>query len=280
MTITLTDVLALAGATVLIAALVVVRSLVRELSRGQVRRQWHFLGAQVLSVIGGYIAYTVVREPARGEGADLVATAIFFFAACLVLAVTVMSRQTVRHVQRIAVLERENITDTLMGIHNRRYAESRLKEEVARARRHNLPLSALLLDADNFKRINDACGHHVGDLALSAWGRLILNTVRTPDIVARYGGEELLVIAPDTALSSAAVLAERLRRMVEDTVLVPSGEDTHGQPVRITTSIGVAALGPEMEGITALVGKADKALFQAKRAGRNQVVVAGDPGAR
>ena len=270
---TFTHFLAIAGACILIAALIPIRKLVMELHQGKVRRQWYFLGAQVLSVIAGYLAYTTIHGGTRSDVSDLIVSVIFFFVACLVLTVNIMSVQTAQDVRRIAVLEQENVTDPLMGIYNRRYLESRLRQEAARVRRHDLPLSVLLLDIDHFKRVNDTRGHQVGDSVLRALGKLIAESVRIQDVVTRYGGEEVLILAPDTPVSSAATLAERLRRAVEDAVLVPPDEGAKGRVLRITVSIGVATLGPGTSDTAAFLKRADDALYRAKHNGRNQVVV-------
>jgi len=160
-----------------------------------------------------------------------------------------------------------------MGIHNRRYFDRRLDEEVSRASRYGLPLSILLLDIDHFKKVNDVFGHQVGDAVLSNLGQLIMEIVRKPDIVARYGGEEIVVITANTSSSNAMILAERLRKKVETSVMAPSDEKKEQPAVRVTVSIGVAALSRENIDGQALVESADKALYLAKQEGRNRVVV-------
>jgi diguanylate cyclase (GGDEF)-like protein len=196
---------------------------------------------------------------------------IFFFGACFVLAVTGLSLRTALDVRRVAVLELENITDPLMAIHNRRYLERRLDEEVARASRYGLALSILMIDIDHFKNINDAFGHHAGDLVLTALGKLIADACRDSDIAARFGGEEIVIIAPNTTALAAVPLAERLRRAVESAALLPAGESSPGRPVRVTISIGVAELGEHARDVPGILASADKALYRAKNAGRNRV---------
>lgn len=204
---------------------------------------------------------------------------VLFFGGCIVLAVAMMSLQTAHDVRRIAVLEVETITDALTGLYNRRYLDSRLKEEVARAQRHGIPISVLLIDIDHFKQVNDQRGHPVGDAALAAMGALLAGAVRTEDVVARYGGEEIVVVAPSSAAPTAAVLAERLRRTVERTVLVPASGSANQDAVRLTVSIGVATLRGPTDDARQLTERADAALYEAKRAGRNRVVAQTvDPG--
>ncbi len=222
--------LVLAGACVLVAALVSVRGLIAHLPSGDVRRKWYVLAALILLFVAGYTSYAAARWRTRSAAApDLVVPTVFFLGACFVLLVGRLSLETTLDVRRISSLEAENRTDHLMGIYNRRYLERRLWEEAARATRYDLPLSVLLLDIDRFKAINDTHGHPVGDAVLEKLGRLTERTVRDSDIVARYGGDEILVIAPNTAGPEAALLAERLRREVENAMFSPRRGATEGR---------------------------------------------------
>lgn len=169
-----------------------------------------------------------------------------------------------------AQLEELAILDELTGLYNRRYVLQRLGEEVLRARRYRLPLSCLMLDLDHFKRVNDTHGHLAGDAVLRQLGATLRLSVRSTDVVGRYGGEEFLVLLPQTPLSGARTLAERIRWVVEQTVF-----DAGGVRVRCTVSIGVAtAPQGEPPDLDRLVGAADEALYLAKRRGRNRVEVA------
>ena len=159
-------------------------------------------------------------------------------------------------------LEVLSVTDGLTGLHNRRAFEERLKEEFERARRYNLPLSLLMLDADRFKEFNDACGHPAGDHLLKELALVLKRNARANDIVARYGGDEFAVILPNTDSKVAFHLAERLRRAAK-AVCHPD------QPVSV--SVGVSALKATMLEPHSLLVAADKALYDAKRKGRNRV---------
>jgi diguanylate cyclase (GGDEF)-like protein len=171
----------------------------------------------------------------------------------------------------VASLETETITDPLIGIYNRRYADRRLSQELARIRGRAGSLSVLMIDVDHFKRVNDVYGHHVGDLALRHLGHLIQEVVRRSDVAARYGGEEILVIAPDTHQSAAEALGERIRRHVESNPLRP---DTEGiDEILITVSIGIASLERSILHGPDLVCHADEALYRAKSDGRNRVAI-------
>jgi len=164
-------------------------------------------------------------------------------------------------------------TDAVTGLFNRHYLDSRLGEIVSRARTGGLPLVVLMLDIDAFKPVNDHFGHAAGDRALQAVASRLSASVRGSDMVVRYGGDELVVVMPDTDLATARRIAERLRETVEATPI--GGPDARAAQVRITVSIGAAALETSDVDGPALLCRADAALFVAKRAGRNRVETAG-----
>ncbi|HSN96771.1 MAG TPA: GGDEF domain-containing protein, partial [Candidatus Nanopelagicales bacterium] len=161
------------------------------------------------------------------------------------------------------------IRDELTGAFNRKFFLDRLEAEIAYARRHNAPLAILLFDIDHFKRINDTYGHPTGDLVLARVAKLAGGTVRTEDVFARYGGEEFIVLCRGVPLENAGILAERLRALIEGSVF-----EHEGTRMPITVSIGVAAL-PEIPAETGLqlIAAADEALYEAKRTGRNRVLL-------
>ncbi|HEX8550343.1 MAG TPA: diguanylate cyclase [Abditibacteriaceae bacterium] len=159
------------------------------------------------------------------------------------------------------------LTDALTGLRNKGSFEARMDEEIARARRYHLPLSLLMIDIDHFKKINDDFGHPVGDETLKAVADLLASNARPSDFVARYGGEEFSIILPNTDAQGACFLAERLRDSVQE----------FSWPNRpLTISVGAASLEPA-ESARSLVIRADRALYDAKNAGRNRVSVAGKP---
>jgi two-component system cell cycle response regulator len=157
-------------------------------------------------------------------------------------------------------------TDPLTGIANRGHIEHCLADEVERARRFGHPLAVGMLDVDHFKRINDGFGHPFGDRVIREVARILAETVRQVDKVGRYGGEEFLMVLPDTELQGAHILAERIRALIEAAGFDPEG-------YRGTVSIGVAEWRPDVPSWEALVSRADKALYEAKDAGRNRVCV-------
>lgn len=221
----------------------------------------------------GYFVYAIENWHQHINVYDMIVPAVFFFGAIFVLLVCQTSLQTALDIGRISILEHESITDPLIGIYNRRYFDRRLNEEIAISKRHDLPLSMLMLDIDHFKRINDNYGHQVGDLVLKQLGQEILKIVRETDIVARYGGEELAIILPHTPVNSAVDLAQRLRNAVAQFVIEPADESKDLENFTVTVSIGVSGLDERVsEGYT-LIESADEALYKAKQMGRNQVIV-------
>ena len=174
-----------------------------------------------------------------------------------------------------ARLVRSGLTDVLTGWHNRRYLQTRLREELARAQRDETPLVCMMIDVDHFKRVNDQYGHLVGDEILCEVAHRIEFQVRASDVSARYGGEEFVILLPNTDVSQAAPLAERIRTTVSGTPIPRSGGDS----LPITVSIGIAQYRPKVDDDLKLSGdrllaQADVALYEAKAAGRNAISVA------
>ena len=262
------------GAVLMVIALFTARRLVGDLPTGTVRRQWQVLASLIFFSLAAFVAYLVTDAGERVSATELLVPAAYLLGGYFAVLVTIVSLQTARDVRRVAVLEEQSITDPLMGIYNRRHLERRLEEEVGKALRYGLPLTALLLDLDHFKAINDRHGHAGGDQALRALGDLLMDAVRKADIVTRYGGEEIVVLAPHTSLAEGRLLAERLRASVAAKPLVPAGATEDGQALNATVSIGVSALGDGVRDGSALLRAADDALYRAKREGRNRVVTA------
>lgn len=175
-----------------------------------------------------------------------------------------------------ARLLRSGITDVLTGWHNRRYLQTRLREELARSRRDGSSLTLLLIDIDHFKRVNDNHGHMAGDRVLTEVAQRIESRIRASDVAARYGGEEFVLLLPDTDPAAARSLAERLRAAVADEpVTLPDGTK-----LQLTISAGLAAAAPgradeDLKTLAdSLLARADVALYEAKSAGRDRVAAA------
>lgn len=161
------------------------------------------------------------------------------------------------------------LRDALTKAYNRKYFLDQLETEIAYARRHRTPLSLVMFDVDHFKRINDTYGHLAGDFVLTKLAKISMATVRTEDIFARYGGEEFCVICRGVPLPNAGTLGERLRVVVESTAF-----EHEGKAIPVTISVGVAA-SPDLpvENAAQLIAGADEALYEAKRGGRNRVLL-------
>jgi two-component system, cell cycle response regulator len=163
------------------------------------------------------------------------------------------------------------VTDGLTGLNNRRYLDNHLKTLFNRAAARGRPLSVCITDIDKFKTVNDTYGHDIGDEVLKEFARRIRSTVRGADLACRYGGEEFVVVMPDTDPLSAAAIAERLRRIIEEVAFDLPGS---GLALRITASLGIATNLPGVETPEQLLKQADRALYDAKNQGRNRVVAA------
>jgi len=159
------------------------------------------------------------------------------------------------------------IVDGLTRCFNRRYLMDFVAREISRCRRHARPLSALLFDVDRFKQINDGFGHAAGDHVLRTLVEVAREGVRREECLARYGGDEFVIVMPETPLAGARIVAERMRGRVEHHAF-----DWHGRRLPVTISAGIAVLGPEVIAPEDLIAAADARLLEAKVAGRNQAV--------
>jgi diguanylate cyclase (GGDEF)-like protein len=165
----------------------------------------------------------------------------------------------------MTMLEQRARLDGLTGLANRGFLEDLLPREWEACRRRGSPLAILISDLDRFKSVNDTYGHAAGDEVLRQAASCLVHSVRTSDLVARYGGEELVVVAPDCDLPAAVRLAERFRTAIAELRL-----EVRGQVIPVSTSLGVAAAGdPTRSSLAELLQRADEALYRAKESGRN-----------
>jgi two-component system cell cycle response regulator len=174
-------------------------------------------------------------------------------------------RLNLQHTMELAIV------DGLTGLNNRRYLDSHLKILFDRAAVRGRPISICMTDIDRFKLVNDTYGHDVGDEVLREFAARIRSTVRGADLACRYGGEEFVVVMPDTPMELAASVAERLRAIVEDKPFYVRSID---RELSITASLGIATSSGAFGAPDEILKQADKALYEAKHAGRNRVVAA------
>lgn len=177
----------------------------------------------------------------------------------------------IANLQLWEALRNQSIRDALTGLHNRRFFEEAYQRELDHTERHQRPLSILMLDVDHFKHYNDIYGHDAGNTVLKQFGQMLTRACRASDLVCRYGGEEFVVLLPETDLQTALRVAERIRSTTETLQMVTPG----GLKLPpITVSIGVSCTTEHGHGGDELLALADQALYAAKHAGRNRVEAA------
>ena len=189
------------------------------------------------------------------------------------LQLTRQSGLTIQRANSYAEVLKYATLDALTGLNNRRQFELRLKQEVSNSKRNKIPLCCMMLDVDYFKKVNDTYGHAAGDCVLKHVAETIKSEIREYDIACRYGGEEFFIILPQTNIKEASFVAQRLRKVIEKTKInIEEANVKDTSHINITVSIGVCAYNETMEPYE-LAQKADKALYKAKAAGRNRVII-------
>ncbi|MBL3589542.1 MAG: GGDEF domain-containing protein [gamma proteobacterium endosymbiont of Lamellibrachia anaximandri] len=182
----------------------------------------------------------------------------------------VLSRNITDRKQLEAELVYRSNHDPLTGLYNRRMLEKQLAKDIQRAARYKRPLSLFMVDIDHFKSINDTHGHRTGDFILTNIAKVLEEVIRETDYSSRYGGEEFVIVLPETPLTDAKELAERLRTMIAGRLF----KIADGNKLSITISIGVSVFTGENKSLDALLNSADSAMYFAKESGRNCVRVA------
>jgi diguanylate cyclase (GGDEF)-like protein len=176
---------------------------------------------------------------------------------------------TLKHFQRFSSIKNIAIYDTLTGLYNRRYFEEKLGVDAQKSFHGGTPLSLVMVDLDHFKKVNDTFGHTEGDQVLCKISSLLKNSVRKKDTVARYGGEEFILILPEAGLEESFVIAERIRGLVERTLF-----EVGQAKVNLTVSMGISHFpSHRAKSKEELIKMADRALYDAKRGGRNKVCI-------
>lgn len=218
----------------------------------------------------GLVPYApLVMPPATPEATMFWTLSNYFLSLIpIVVLIVLADRALSSWRQREAGIHAISRTDALTGIHNRRSILELLDKEIARTRRHGPPLAVVILDLDHFKSVNDTRGHPTGDRVLQHTAAVLQRTVRQCDAIGRYGGEEFLLLLPDTSLEGAQVLAERCRERLAAEIIA----DDQGQPFSISGSFGLACNEHCYElAAGVLIKAADDALYRAKHGGRNRV---------
>lgn len=213
---------------------------------------------QVVSILG------IGNKPSDYDEND---TELVEFIAGLVWSIVSQKHADEKIRQLNTQLEALAMTDELTGLPNRRYFFVRGNEEINRYKRYHFPLTLIMLDIDKFKRINDTYGHEYGDLALQCVAKIIKSNIRDVDIPGRIGGEEFCILLPNTELSEAVILAERLRKAIEGLSCL-----LQTKTINMTASFGMAACDSDIKDLDDLIRNADTAVYQAKNQGRNRVV--------
>jgi diguanylate cyclase (GGDEF)-like protein len=214
------------------------------------------------ALVALFIAFAVLT------GADLVVHLAFSLGTLVIGGLLLGVRNFQRLRQSRDQMERMASTDALTGLLLRRSFLERFQAEVGRAQRENSPLSIAILDLDHFKRVNDTYGHPVGDLVLKVFAQTLRDQLRGSDIAGRWGGEEFVVLLPDTPVDAAVGVLERVRLAIAEKTF-PAPADN----LRVTMSAGVVLFNGSITDPEAIVGMADTALYTAKESGRNCICV-------
>lgn len=242
-----------------------------------------FFGVAILSVRGSREWWLMFALPlaifalvARAQGLTLRLLLPFMFDPLVMMAIGIVMSEALRQLRAREFLARQELreqatTDQLTGLLNRRAMDHFLEKEYARAKRHGVPFCLILGDLDHFKRVNDGYGHNVGDIVLQETARRLGSAVRAQDALCRWGGEEILMLLPETDLDGAIHLAEKVRLSLADEPML-AGEDSIPQ----TISLGVTNCHGR-DGIESAIKRADDALYQAKENGRNRTEAIASP---
>jgi diguanylate cyclase (GGDEF)-like protein len=198
----------------------------------------------------------------------LVVSSVFGFSYLLIREGTSQLKEAQAQLETIAT------TDSLSGIHNRGYLLKRGVEEFGRVSRSTRPLGCIMVDIDFFKKINDTWGHAAGDRVLTAVADRLKNSMRPYDIVGRYGGEEFMMLLPDTSFEQNLIVANRICELIRNTQF-----DIDGNSINVTASLGVASYNKTDKDLSDLIKRADEGLYKAKEGGRDRVAWIYQPGA-
>lgn len=261
------------GILLLLASFVPLKRVIKILPLGLTRKVWVGMACLIgLSIVGYLVFFGINYTEGPDHHEDWLIALICLSASIFVLCACTISHSTVKEVSRIAELELAVLMDPLTELYNRRHILSLLEKECSRSRFLHSPFSVLLLDIDSFKKINDTYGHQAGDFVLKEFSRLLASIQQDSCFIGRYGGEEFLILLPDTTRFRASQVAERLRYIIESTTIMLENK----YEIPVTASIGVATSSSFNETSQELISLADRALYSAKTSGRNNVCMASE----
>ena len=270
--------LALASTGLMVYSILIAARIFRQLPRGSFLKWWKLLLVLIIGFAICYFIFALTISHREPDPLIQLVVAVFFFGAVFVLLTLRLFMHTFTSIAKTGWLNRNSILDESSGIYNLRYFEMRLNEEFDRARRYNIPLTLLLVEIDEFKKTNSSYGRIMGEKVFGGICKLLKENFRTSDIMARYGGDQLIMMLPSTALFSARKAAEKYRAVIEDKVLDVADEERDVISVRLnyTISIGVSVLQNDVKRAGELIRRADIALYKAKDRGRNRVAIYGE----
>ena len=199
---------------------------------------------------------------------DMIMMALSIF--LIISAIDISTKKVLTKLKRTqSELKRLATTDSLTGLFNRRFFEDLAETEIKRSFRYKKPLTLLMLDLDFFKKINDSCGHKAGDHVLEEVSTIFQASIRDIDLLGRYGGEEFIMLFPESDQKTSIIAAERIRKNIENTNL-----SFNNKILTITVSIGISTLSNySTESLDTLIQHADKALYKSKGTGRNRITI-------
>lgn len=227
-----------------------------------------FLEFALISAVYVYISYPVYASNGLSVN-DFINFMTVFCPIILITYVTVMLAADVQHGKKVLQLLSE--TDEMTGFKNKRSFRTSLKTEMNTAMRYSRRFSLMMVDTDNLKEINDHHGHKAGDKYIQSIASVIQNNLRSSDIISRYGGDEFIILMPETDPSNAKDAGEKIRQAIQNTSF-----DLGGSPITSTVSIGIAGYPVDSTDTDILLDCTDKALYESKRSGRNRVTLFSD----
>ncbi len=230
-----------------------------------------FLGCGVMLAARVFGATLLIHDPVEMLSAQDPLQSLYFLSFYLIVTAFSFGFMLMCHDRYVAEIEKLVMMDSVTLAYNRRAIQYLMEKEISRSRRTNLPISVLMIDIDRFKSINDTYGHAAGDAALLSVAKTVAGQLREPDLIGRYGGDEFLVVLPDTGQLEASKIAERIRSRIEQTkIAIGKGS------VTVTLSIGVAELDRNAPDEQAMICRADSAMYESKNRGTNRVQLASD----